>query len=187
MNLNTWEHKRLIFLFLWNFPTPDAFCGSRPSLKSWALRVQDLDWRGVFGIDQAVSKVCVMTDSGDATAVVVLVVEDETLVRLLANDILTEAGYRVLEARDGQEALMILEVHANVRALFTDVTIPNVDGLSPARLVSERWPEIGIVITSGVPLPSELPSGTRFLPKPASPNAVLRALETVIADTALDT
>jgi CheY-like chemotaxis protein len=48
-----------------------------------------------------------MTDTDDGTAVVVLVAEDETLVRLLANDILTEAGYRVLEARDGQEALTI--------------------------------------------------------------------------------
>jgi CheY-like chemotaxis protein len=62
-----------------------------------------------------------MTDSDDATALVVLVVEDETLVRLLANDMLSEAGYRVLEARDGQEALTIFEVHADVRALFTDV------------------------------------------------------------------
>ena len=48
-----------------------------------------------------------MTDSDDATAVVVLVVEDETLIRLLANDMLSEAGYRALEARDGQEALTI--------------------------------------------------------------------------------
>ena len=43
-----------------------------------------------------------MTDADEGTAIVVLVAEDETLVRLLANDILTEAGYRVHEARDGQ-------------------------------------------------------------------------------------
>src|SRR5215207_5973364 len=121
-------------------------------------------------------------DSGNA--VVVLVVEDETLVRLLANDILTEAGYRVLEARDGQEALTILEVHANVRALFTDVTMPNLDGLSLARIVSERWPDIGIVITSGVTLPSGPPAGALFISKPASPEAVLRALEQVINSVA---
>ena len=57
-----------------------------------------------------------MTDTDDGTAVVVLLVEDETLVRLLANDMLAEAGYRVLEARDGQEALTILEVHDSIRA-----------------------------------------------------------------------
>jgi hypothetical protein len=93
-----------------------------------------------------------MTDTDDGTAVVVLVVEDETLIRLLANDMLSEAGYRVLEARDGQEALTILEVHADVRALFTDVTMPNVDGLSLAKIVSERWPQIGILLTSGLGL-----------------------------------
>ena len=78
-----------------------------------------------------------MTDTDDRRAVV-LVVEDETLVRLLANDILTEAGYRVLEARDGQEALTILEVHDQVRVLFTDVTMPNVDGLSLAKIVGQE-------------------------------------------------
>jgi CheY-like chemotaxis protein len=128
-----------------------------------------------------------MTSIDSGSAVVVLVVEDETLVRLLANDILTEAGYRVLEARDGQEALTILEVHPNVRALFTDVTMPNVDGLSLARIVSERWPDIGIVITSGLTLPSEPPADAVFISKPTSPEAVLRALEKVIRDTVVDT
>src|SRR5215207_10201919 len=121
-------------------------------------------------------------DSGNA--VVVLVVEDETLVRLLANDILTEAGYRVLEARDGQEALTILEVHANVRALFTDVTMPNLDGLSLARIVSERWPDIGIVITSGLVAPSELPNGARFIGKPYEPETVHGEIHTIIAEAA---
>ena len=63
---------------------------------------------------------------------------------------LSEAGYRVLEARDGQEALTILEVHADVRAVFTDVTMPTLDGLSLAKIVSERWPQIGILLTSGL-------------------------------------
>jgi CheY-like chemotaxis protein len=58
-----------------------------------------------------------MANGDDDSAVVVLVAEDETLVRLAANDILSAAGYRVLEARDGQEALTILEVHDDVRAL----------------------------------------------------------------------
>src|SRR5687768_7462054 len=82
------------------------------------------------------------------TAVVVLVAEDETLVRLLANDILNEAGYRVLEARDGQEALTILELHDDVRALLTDVSMPNVDGISLANIVRGRWPHIAIVVGS---------------------------------------
>lgn len=125
-----------------------------------------------------------MTDSEDGSAVVVLVVEDETLVRLLANDILSEAGYRVLEARDGQEALTILEVHVDIRAIFTDVTMPNVDGLSLAKIVTERWPHIGIVVTSGLALPSELPEGVRFARKPYEAETVQREIEAAIAGTA---
>ena len=119
-----------------------------------------------------------MADLDDGSAVVVLVVEDETLVRLLANDILSDAGYRVLEARDGQEALTILEVHDDVQALFTDVNMPHVDGLSLAKIVSERWPEMGIVITSGV---AAAPKGYRFLPKPYTSESLLREINAAVA------
>ena len=125
-----------------------------------------------------------MTDLDDAAAVVVLVAEDETLIRLLANDMLSEAGYRVLEARDGQEALTILEVHADVRALFTDVTMPNIDGLSLAKIVSERWPQIGILLTSGLVAPSELPNGARFIGKPYEPETVHGETQAVFAKAA---
>jgi CheY-like chemotaxis protein len=120
----------------------------------------------------------------DGNAAVVLVVEDETLVRLLANDILSEAGYRVLEAHDGQEALTVLEVHDDVRALFSDVNMPNVDGLSLAKIVAERWPHIAVVIASGV---AEAPEGFRFLRKPYTAEAVVREVQAAIAETAVGT
>src|SRR4051812_27433302 len=97
---------------------------------------------------------------------------------------LSEAGYRVLEARDGQEALTILEVHADVRALFTDVTMPNIDGLSLAKIVSERWPQIGILLTSGLVAPSELPNGARFIGKPYEPETVHGETQAVSAEAA---
>ena len=97
---------------------------------------------------------------------------------------LSQAGYRVLEARDGQEALTILEVHADVRALFTDVTMPNLDGLSLAKIVSERWPQIGILLTSGLVAPSELPNGARFIGKPYGPETVHGEIQAVIAEAA---
>ena len=125
-----------------------------------------------------------MPDEDKRDCATVLVAEDETLVRLLANDMLTEAGYRVLEARDGQEALTILEVHPNIQALFTDVTMPSLDGLSLAKIVSERWPEIGILVTSAPALPSELPGRTRLLSKPYSTDSVLDELGAVIGDSA---
>src|SRR5215203_3644102 len=67
-----------------------------------------------------------MPKSQDCCPVIVLVAEDETLVRLVANDMLTEADYRVVEAQDGQEALAILEEQNTVRAILTDVNMPNV-------------------------------------------------------------
>jgi CheY-like chemotaxis protein len=127
-----------------------------------------------------------MTDSDDGAAVVVLVADDETLLRLLANDILSDAGYRVLEARDGQEALTILEVHGAVRVLITDITMPNVDGISLANIVRARWPGIGIVIASGaMPDASRLviPEWARFVRKPYAPETLLRQVEAAIADT----
>src|SRR4051812_20611930 len=92
--------------------------------------------------------------------------EDETLVRLLTHDLLTDAGYAVLEARDGEEALTILHAHDGIIALFTDVRMPKLDGLSLARIVSESWPTIGIVITSAEGIPPTVPERARFLQKP---------------------
>jgi CheY-like chemotaxis protein len=119
-----------------------------------------------------------MSDLNEGSAVIVLVAEDETIVRLEANDILTEAGYRVLEARDGQEALTILEVHDDVRALFTDVIMPNVDGISLVKIVNDRWRHIGCVITSGT---SDAPPDCFFVSKPYTPEAVLAALKASLA------
>jgi two-component system, response regulator PdtaR len=80
-----------------------------------------------------------MPKSQDCSPVIVLVAEDETLVRLVANDMLTDADYRVVEAQDGQEALAILEEQNTVRAILTDVNMPNVDGLALAKIVRDRW------------------------------------------------
>jgi two-component system, response regulator PdtaR len=65
-----------------------------------------------------------MQTSTDDVALIVLVAEDEALVRIVANEMLTDADYRVVEAHDGQEALAILGAKNTVRALLTDVTCP---------------------------------------------------------------
>src|SRR5215211_8095771 len=86
------------------------------------------------------------------------------IVRMSTMDILQDAGYHVLEARDGVEAIAVIELRDDVAALFTDVTMPNMNGVALARLVRERWPHIGIVITSGALPPNvklELPEGAR--------------------------
>lgn len=120
-------------------------------------------------------------------AVIVLIAEDETLVRLYATETLQEAGYQVFDARDGQEALTILEVRGDmVRALVSDITMPNLDGLSLAKIVSERWPHIGIILASGNPpdgRTAELPPGARFVQKPYRPATLLREIEAIISDS----
>jgi len=125
-----------------------------------------------------------MQTSTDDVPLIVLVAEDEALVRLVANEMLTDADYRVVEAHDGQEALAILGAKNTVRALLTDVNMPNVDGLELAKIVRQRWPHIGVVVTSGRPLPSALPAGARFISKPYRYEDVLSELEAVIAETA---
>jgi two-component system, response regulator PdtaR len=115
---------------------------------------------------------------------VVLLVEDEPLVRMFGADVLEEAGYEVVEAADGDEALLMLEARSDVNVLFTDVNMPgSLDGLGLARLVHERRPAIKLLIASGqVRLnDDEIPDSGRFLPKPYAPADILREVRNLIA------
>jgi CheY-like chemotaxis protein len=103
---------------------------------------------------------------------VVLVVEDEFLIRLHAAQMIEEAGFDVIEASNADEAIAILEVRSDVAVLFTDIQMPgSMDGLRLAAAVKGRWPPIKIVATSGLVnvRPDDLPEGGRFLPKPYNP------------------
>lgn len=108
----------------------------------------------------------------------VLIVDDEALVRLYAVDVFEEAGYTVLEARDAEEALLVLAAQDSpVDLLFTDVNMPgSMDGVDLARAVHKLYPQMAILITSGKVAvdTSDLPNETPFLPKPYSPDAVLK-------------
>src|SRR6204780_5745961 len=91
---------------------------------------------------------------------VVLVVEDEALVRLSAVGMLEDAGFRMIEAVNADQALELLAADSDVQLLFTDVNLPGtIDGLALARQVHDRWPHIGIIVVSGreSPQPQELP------------------------------
>src|SRR4051812_34971916 len=80
---------------------------------------------------------------------VVLIVEDEILVRIMAEDIVEEAGFRAISAADADEALRILESRNNIRAVFTDIQMPgSIDGLRLAEIVRSRWPPVALIVTS---------------------------------------
>jgi DNA-binding NtrC family response regulator len=99
----------------------------------------------------------------------ILVVEDEAMVRGCAVAELADAGFRVIEAANADEALRQFEDHALVTTLFTDINIPGeFDGLSLAHKVFVLRPNVQLIITSGrgEPLESEMPAGGQFLPKP---------------------
>ena len=110
---------------------------------------------------------------------VVLVVEDELLIRMDAVDMLRRADFDVIEAVNADEAIAILEGGSTIDVVFTDIQMPgSMDGLKLAAAVRKRWPPIKIVATSGVLKVGEddLPAGSRFLPKPYSPSQIVGAL-----------
>lgn len=101
---------------------------------------------------------------------VVLLVEDELLMRMTAADELEEAGFQVLEAASADVALKVLEAGSDeVQVLFTDLNMPgSMDGLALAEQVHSCWPHVLLLISSGYarPGPDEIPDDGRFVPKP---------------------
>jgi len=105
---------------------------------------------------------------------IVLVVEDDVFERMGASDMFLDAGYRVLEAENAEEALRFFETDVDVRLLFTDVSMPgSMSGADLARHVAARWPRVGIILASGRPRPDKLPPSMRFHDKPYEPTAIL--------------
>jgi len=120
----------------------------------------------------------------EAKRPVVLIVEDEFLLRMDAVDMVEAAGFEVVEAANADEAIEILEARRDITVVFTDIQMPgSMDGLKLAQAVRGRWPPIKIIATSGHPDVGELdlPEGGRFLPKPYSPRQVTGVLRELIS------
>ena len=100
---------------------------------------------------------------------VVLIVEDDLLLRISAAEIIAEAGFDVVEAGNADDAIAILEARLDIHIIFTDIQMPgSMDGLPMARFVRSRWPPIKIVATSGLVAitDGDLPEGGVFIGKP---------------------
>ena len=109
----------------------------------------------------------------------VLVVEDDLLLRMDAVDIISGAGFNVLEATHADEAIAILESRLDMTLIFTDVDMPgSMNGLKLAQAVRGRWPPIKIIATSGYHRlkDGDLPADGVFLSKPYSPRQVIDAI-----------
>lgn len=106
----------------------------------------------------------------------VLVVEDEALIRMNAVDMLEDAGFQTVEAADASSALDMLGRHPEVKVLFTDINMPGpIDGLDLARRVNQRHPHVHLILTSGKVRPSvgEIPSDGTFIAKPYGERAFI--------------
>ncbi|MDB5454530.1 MAG: response regulator [Caulobacter sp.] len=108
----------------------------------------------------------------------VLIVEDEPLVRMLAHDVLAEAGFGVIEAVNAEEALVLLDARPDTAVLFSDVNMPgSLNGFGLARLAVLKWPRLAILVTSGKGVGTgDLPETARYLQKPYSPSALVEAV-----------
>jgi len=100
---------------------------------------------------------------------IVLVVEDELLLRMRAVDMVEDAGYASVEAVDADEAFAVLKSRSDIALLFTDIQMPgSLDGLQLAYVVHKHWPSIKIILVSGQLKLSvnDIPPDSRFFGKP---------------------
>lgn len=119
---------------------------------------------------------------------VVLVVEDELMLRMRAVDIVEDAGFIPVEAVNADEAIEILESRDDIAVLFTDIQMPgSMDGLRLAHLVHARWPHIKIILVSGQIAVTEAdkPEDSRFFPKPLEIQQMILELQGMVGSGAL--
>lgn len=118
----------------------------------------------------------------------VLVVDDEPAIRQVTGRILERAGYRVLPAADGAEAVALFSAHrADVAAVLTDMMMPTMDGPALIQVLRRLDPDLPIIAASGLGS-SESEARVRklgvqrFLPKPYSAEALLQLLREALAE-----
>jgi CheY-like chemotaxis protein len=123
-----------------------------------------------------------MSPAGESRHVI-LVVEDEPLLRMLAVEVVEEAGFVALEAADADEAVALLESRPDISLLFTDINMPgSMDGLKAVR---DRWPPVKILLVSGQvpPWQADLPPNSRFIGKPYRAAAMVEELRSMVGSS----
>ena len=123
----------------------------------------------------------------DATPIV-LIVEDEMVLRMRAVDIVEDAGFVPIQAVNADEAIEVLESREDISLLFTDIQMPgSMDGLKLAHAVHTRWPHIKIILVSGqiAVTDADKPTDSRFFPKPLEIQKMIDELQQMIGKGAL--
>jgi DNA-binding response OmpR family regulator len=122
--------------------------------------------------------------TGTRASMVVLLADDELVVRSLARSVLTRAGYKVLDAVDGEQALEVSRQYTGpIDLLLTDVKMPKMDGLQLSAQISRERPGIKILLMSGRPSGELIVLGEKmpFLRKPFLPDVLCERLNSLLA------
>jgi two-component system cell cycle sensor histidine kinase/response regulator CckA len=118
----------------------------------------------------------------------ILLVEDDDGIRILLRNSLEKRGYRVIEARDGSEAIIQAELHEDpIHLLITDVVMPVMDGPALARDLAETRPGIRILLISGCPeeladVQQLVNRGAFFVQKPFSQRELMVRVGEILSD-----
>lgn len=100
---------------------------------------------------------------------VILIVEDEAMIRMGAIAMIEDLGYAFFEASNADEAISILDQHPEITIVFTDIQMAgSMDGLELSAYVRNRWPPVNFIIVSGnhLAVASEMPERSKFIRKP---------------------
>lgn len=119
---------------------------------------------------------------------VVLVVEDDMVLRMRAVDIVEDAGFVPVEAVSADEAIQILETRDDISLLFTDIQMPgSMDGLKLAHAAHKRWPHIKIILVSGqiTVTDADKPDDSKFFPKPLEIQQMIAEVQAMVGEGAL--
>ena len=114
---------------------------------------------------------------------VILIVEDEMMLRMRAVDMVEDAGYTPVEAVDADGAVAILESRSDIALMVTDIQMPgSMDGLRLAHAVHKRWPPIKIILVSGqLKLANiDIPADSRFFGKPLEAKKMIAEMQSMI-------
>ena len=116
---------------------------------------------------------------------IVLVVDDNPLIRMGAVDNVVTAGFEALEASNADEAIRILEARPDIHLVFTDVEMPgSMDGLKLAHYIRGRWPPVKLIVVSGKTIldESRLPAEARFFAKPYDDGMILETIIRMLSE-----
>lgn len=115
---------------------------------------------------------------------VILVVEDDAIIRMGAVAMVAYAGHEALEAGNADEAIRILEARPDIHLVFTDVQMPGtMDGIKLSHYIRDRWPPVRLIVASGNDVvDGHLPAGVRFFRKPYNDNEIIALMGVMLGN-----